>query len=336
MSDSHQINDAQACSLLVDPSSFPERLSFIYSRSFESGVVRPSLLYQSNLQAYLWFQLHKEHSPAYISEEVHRIYQNGFDALIEALKGSPYSLSSFGCGGGNKEHQFMESVHHLPVSCQVIDASGALAIQTWSVLQPFKDVQPIVADLEELACPPEWSHSSKMDVTQNKHVLFYFGMLPNMDSEYAWTFLSNWARAEDLVLLSANLVSRSEATSGLPHILPQYDNELTRNWLSSFLNHVGVFDHNINLQFSIINQNILNDSLPAIQCFWKSESDCEIFYDGNAKIVWPAGRELQLFKSLRYSINSIYDNARAHGFEVIDYWHDSAEQEGVFLLKKGN
>src|SRR5207237_1110942 len=100
------------------------------------------------------------------------------------------------------------------------------------------DCFPLVCDLASTAdlasvlehnCVPEASR-----------LITFFGMMPNFEPHLILPRLASVLRADDFLLLSANLAPGPDYAAGVQKILPLYDNALTRDWLLTFLLDLGL------------------------------------------------------------------------------------------------
>ena len=76
-------------------------------------------------------------------------------------------------------------------------------------------------------------------------------MIPNFEPQQILPKLTELLRPKDYLLFGANLAPGKNYAAGMKKILPQYDNPLTRDWLTAFLFDLGVEPRDGRLFFSI-------------------------------------------------------------------------------------
>lgn len=86
---------------------------------------------------------------------------------------------------------------------------------------------------------------------QERRIITFFCMIPNFSPQQIFPILNNFLTDGDLLLLSANLAPGPDYVPGIEKILPQYDNELTKDWLITVLEDVGVNRENGKIKFGI-------------------------------------------------------------------------------------
>src|SRR5271157_5228223 len=103
------------------------------------------------------------------------------------------------------------------------------ARQTALSILPKKNIHPFVCDLATAG------DLRKVLVTRHSSLVTFFGMIPNFEPEQILPKLASLVRPKDFLLFSANLAPGINYAAGVKKILPQYDNDLTRDWLMTFL-----------------------------------------------------------------------------------------------------
>ena len=119
-------------------------------------------------------------------------------------------------------------------------------------------------------------------------------------------------------------------SAGLKRILPQYDNEMTRDWLSAFLFERGVDPRDGVVQFTI---EFSPSGVGKIVARFRFERARRIEVMGEA-FDFCAGESVQLFFSYRYTRELIRRLLSAHRIHVEDQWNTPSEEEGVFLCSR--
>jgi len=113
-------------------------------------------------------------------------------------------------------------------------------------------------------------------------------------------------------------------------ILPQYDNPLTRDWLTAFLFDLGVEARDGKLIFSIETGGLGLRRIVAR------------FHFHRARTIKAAGREfsfargeaIRLFFSYRFTPARAARLLARHGLQVCNQWISPSAEEGVFLCRR--
>ncbi len=211
-------------------------------RSLARREVNPRLHYETDGQARRWLKVHRRYSPAANSARGFRPYRQAFRQVARAWEASAAQVVSLGCGGGKKDQGLLRFLAVRGVSADYVpvDVSPALVRAAAVACRHFArrgECRPIVADLaawrklapllEKVRCP-----------TAPRLVLF-FGMLPNLDPQFAQRALRGLLRRGDVLLLSANLLPERDPRAAR-RILAQYDNPETRDWLMTLVRDLGL------------------------------------------------------------------------------------------------
>jgi uncharacterized SAM-dependent methyltransferase len=186
---------------------------------------------------------------------------------------------------------------------------------------------PFVCDLASSADPiPELNSQLPADETR---LVTFFGMIPNFEPRQILARLAGLLRPTDLLLFSANLAPGSDYSAGMRRILPLYDNELTRDWLMTFLLDLGVKADDGDLRFSVEDDPAGSGLKRVVAGFHfararRLQVDVESFE-------FPAGETIRLFFSYRHTPKRVPDLLRQHGIDVLQQWVTKSDEEGVFL-----
>jgi hypothetical protein len=135
-----------------------------------------------------------------------------------------------------------------------------------------------------------------------------------------------------LLLVSANLSPGADYAAGMKRILPQYDNPLTHDWLSSFLVDLGIKQADGELRFEI-EDGPGGDGLKRIAAYFQFGLPCSIRVDSES-FRFDRGESLRVFFSYRHTPASIRALLSPHGLDIRDQWLTRSEEEGVFLVSK--
>ena len=157
-------------------------------------------------------------------------------------------------------------------------------------------------------------------------------MIPNFEPDLILPRLASLVRPGDLLLLSANLAPGDDYRKGVRQILPLYDNELTRDWLMSFLTDLGIEKRDGQIRFTI--QGGAGDSeLERVAAYYTFEAACELEVD-REKFAFRPGGSILLFFSYRHTPRLMRDLLGKHRLQVLDEWITRSQEEGVFLVTR--
>ena len=270
--------------------------------------------YETDRQASLWLNVHKRLA---CSKELIRPYGETAEALASGWAYPDGALIALGCGGGEKEIGILRA---LPKGTRFVptDVSIHLALKTAQAaleVNPSWVVMPLVFDL---ALADNLLEFIDQHVGQNR-VFTFFGIIPNFSPSLILPRLRILLRPEDRLLLSANL-----APNGMDPILPQYDNDITREWLAEFpMKHgAGQGDMKFTVESSGYLQRIVAHYHFSESCVMEANGEFFEFQSGNS---------LQLFVSYRYTVESLRDTLEQYGISIEDAFLTSNGEEGVFI-----
>ncbi|NEQ86727.1 MAG: L-histidine N(alpha)-methyltransferase, partial [Moorea sp. SIO2I5] len=154
----------------------------------------------------------------------------------------------------------------------------------------------------------------------------------NFAPEEILPILSNFISKGDILLFSANLAPGSDYLQGIQKVLPQYDNELTKEWLITVLLDAGVEAKDGTIKFTI-EEDEPNQQFKRIAAYFELENDV-IFSLENNLIEWRSQDRIRLFFSYRYTTPMIQEILKSYGIKVLDYWEAANQEEGVYLCQK--
>ena len=324
------------CDIRVDSSAFPEVKREMIEIALLSRNIPSCLLYSSDSQAQKWLDIHFQYSPVHKGNSAKNVYLESFQELNKIQKGKHYDLYSFGSGGGNKEALFLEANTNLPKQTHVIDCSPFLAIHSWQETRAFAEVKAHVADIEVMANLPnlEGHYFSGIGIGSKPALIFFMGMLPNIPPKIAWHFLKSITRKGDILTIGANLASPQEIESKLPNIILQYDNEPTRAWIAAFTENLGLMGLNKEFAFETANFSFCDYPLAMVRTTLEVKRLLHPRSPGVPPIQWCPGSCLDIFRSVRYSPESLINIAKINGFNEVSCFVDGSCQEGVFILER--
>ena len=223
----------------IHPSQFPENVRRDLLASLRTRRVNHKFHYDSVKQTQKWLALHEAHSPARYDAKVLSTYELAFAEAAAQIKPRQIHVIGLGCGGGQKDVQLIKAlksrgkkIAYTP--CDVSVAMVLVARQVAQSLVPEAQCFPFVCDLATADDLPAAL------VNRHPSLVTFFGMIPNFEPGQILPKLASLLRAEDYLLFSANLAPGKNYAAGMEKILPQYDNPLTRDWLTAFLFDLGV------------------------------------------------------------------------------------------------
>ncbi|OZH53846.1 hypothetical protein AFK68_14865 [Hydrocoleum sp. CS-953] len=322
--------------VFVHPSQFPDQVYQDYLVSFSGKQINHKFHYDSVKQSQKWLKIHQEYSPSRNDRDAINTYEKCFQKTAETLdKFSSIQLIGLGSGGGTKDslllsylsNQRRELIYYpLDVSLSLAIISAQKARSSLTELS----VQPIVCDL--LHADDLMFQIQKRD-EQERRIITFFGMIPNFYPQQIFPTLNNFLNEGDLLLLSANLAPGSDYVQGIEKILPQYDNELTKDWLITVLEDVGVNHENGNIQFGIKDDEE-NPNLKRVNADFELNNDVSFKLDDEL-IEWKSGDKIGLFFSYRYTTTKLQEILSSYGINILNYSESANQEEGVYLCQKG-
>jgi uncharacterized SAM-dependent methyltransferase len=162
-----------------------------------------------------------------------------------------------------------------------------------------------------------------------RRLITFFGMMPNFEPDNILPKLSALLRAEDLLLLSANLAPGPDYRAGVQKVLPGYDNAHTRAWLRACLEDLGAEPGDGVVDFSIEEAA----GLLRIAGDFRFLRERELVVHSEHFNFRP-GEAVRLFFSYRHTPERLRQLLQGHRLQIIDQWVTKSEEEGVFLCRK--
>lgn len=316
----------KAISLEFDSSQFPgkqekELKQALLKRSFEA-----KWHYESYKQVAAWLRVHETYSPARTSSDVHAIYQKAFRALAKESH-SIHELISLGCGGAQKDLLCLKALAKVKKTSHytAVDVGSAMVLSALLRVKhhfPNLKTHGVVTDLLTCGSFEKW---------RGKHSFFLaLGLIPNMEP-YSFLKLLRKAAGGKFCLISVNLIPDSNLYKGLKKILPQYNNVLTKQWLSLFPKDLG-FDIKPNEIEVTLQPCPYYPDLWRIEANYKIKKKIKISLAGEP-FSFGRGENLQLFYSYRYTSHYIESWLKSEKIEVVRSFLASSGEEGLFWLK---
>ena len=322
--------------VLIHPNQFPHAVEAAFRESLRTRQMNHKFHYDTPKQTLRWLQVHEMYSPAHQDPSCLNAYAAAAAALAAALAGEAgVEIVSLGCGSGHKEAKLIRTLRAANPSQRLrfvsTDVSVGLTLLARDAavaagVEPEQCV-PFVVDLA-LASDLRQALGSTLQPGRRR-VVSFLGMLPNFLPGSVIPQLAGLLGPQDLLLLSANLSPGPDYAAGVAHVVPQYDNALTRDWLLSVLLDLGVERDDGCLEFRVA-------PCPAGAGLLRIEADfvfataVAVNYGGTA---WrfAAGDRFQLFYSCRHTLASVASLLSSHGIQISRSWTNATGEEGIFL-----
>jgi len=320
----------------IHSSQFPENVRRDLLESLRTRRVNHKFLYDSIKQTQKWLALHQAYSPSRTDAECAATYERSFEALAARIAASRAHLLGLGCGGGQKDARLLKllcdagrTVFYTP-----LDVSAAMVLvarQAAMGVISEKDCFPLVCDLASAGDLPAALEAQW--VPEAARVITFFGMMPNFEPQIILPRLAGLLRAQDFLLLSANLAPGSDYAVGVQKILPLYDNALTREWLVTFLLDLGVERGDGELRFVMEEMETAKMSVLQVAAYYDFTRPRQILVDGQS-FEFQAGEAMRVFFSYRHTPALVNELVARQGLRVIEEWITPSEEEGVFLISQ--
>ena len=326
----------------IHSSQFPDQVRRDLLESLRSRQVNHKFHYDSVKQAQQWFALHEAYSPSRTDAHCVATYDRSFDAAAKRLASNRIHLIGLGCGGGQKDARLLKLLGDSgkDVWYSPCDVSTAMVLTARQAALQFIEEErccPLVCDLataDDLAVvldkiAEQWTSPFSGIAHDALRLVTFFGMLPNFEPEVALPRLGALVRSRDTLLLSANLAPGPDYVAGAQRILPLYDNELTRDWLLTFLLDLGFQWTDGELRFHLEE----HEGLQRVAAHFHFLTQREIRIDSD-RFAFRSGDSIRLFFSYRHTPDWVRSLLEPHGLQVVNQWITESEEEGVFLVKR--
>jgi len=317
----------------IHPSQFPENVRRDLLASLRNRRVNHKFHYDSVRQTQKWLALHELHSPARYDAECRSTYGRAFTESAAQINARQVHIIGLGCGGGQKDVQLIKelqargkTISYTP--CDVSVAMVLVARRAALARVPAKNCFPLVCDLATAKDLP--ACFSKSPAPRARRLITCFGMIPNFEPRQILPKLAALLRPGDLLLFSANLAPGDDYAAGMEKILPQYDNPLTRDWLTAFLFDLGVAARDGRLRFSVEIDGLGLQRVAA----WFHFHRARRIKIGGREFSFARGEAIRLFFSCRYTPARAEKLLARHGLEICGQWASRSAEEGVFLCRR--
>ena len=319
----------------IHASQFPENVRRDLLESLRARQVNHKFHYDSIKQTQKWLALHQAYSPSRNDADCAAIYDQSFLAATIRINSPHVHVIGLGCGGGQKDARLLRLLKekNTRVSYTPSDVSVAMVLvahQHATTIISENESHPLVCDLAGADDLPKF-FDEQIDVKAARLITF-FGMIPNFEPQIILPRLAEIIRPQDFLLFSANLAPGRNYADGVKKILPLYDNELTREWLLTFLLDLGVERSDGEIKFEIENCPFGAELKRVVAEFCFSRNR-QIQID-EEKFDFRAGEKIRLFFSYRHTPERICALLNPHGFSVMEQWVTKSEEEGVFFCRR--
>ena len=320
--------------LTVHDSQYPDRMAEQLRRGLRTRKLPGKFLYESPAQAQRWLAYHQAYSPSRTDPALLTLYQQAFQAALQALSPSALHYISLGCGGGNKDALFLQQARsHCPTLLFTpMDTSVALVVETMLRIQstlPALLIAPLVVDLETEPALTPWL--SQHETAASQRLLACFGMLPNFAYRTFLPYVRSLMRPGDMLLLSANL-SPGLYSDAVARIVPQYDNPLAHAWYTGLLDSLGFAASQI--QLAVHTQLLRPDGhIWQIRAAVTMRQPVQLtLYDE----VYPfaLGESLEVFFSTRFTSQAMPAVLAEAGFTLLQTWLFASQEEAIYLCAR--
>jgi L-histidine N-alpha-methyltransferase len=340
-------NAEDGAAVFIHRSQYPEAVRAELIRSFKSRAINHKFHYDSYKQAQKWLAVHEAHSPARTDQGCLTMYDTAFDDVATKVGDLRVRVVGLGCGGGQKDARLLQLLRAVGtrvayVPCDVSLPLVLTARTTTSRLMPASAIEPVVCDLAQAGDLSELltmlahrtakirNPADGKSAGRERRLVTFFGMIPNFEPDQILPVLASMLRRGDWLLMSANLVPDGSERA-MRRILPQYDNERTRDWLMTLLYDVGVEPTDGRLDFTIEQKRGVIPLRRFVARFHFSRRR-EVGL-AETTIEFKRGDVLRLFFSCRYTVDAVTEWLQRGGLEVVQTWVAPSQEEGVFLAR---
>ncbi len=317
----------------IHRSQFPEQVRRDLLESLRSRRVNHKFHYDSVKQTAKWLALHQAYSPSRTDADCAAVYDRAFVEAARKIEANTMHLVGLGCGGGQKDTRLLKLLREAgkEIAYTPSDVSTAMVLEarkTALAAVADKDCQPLVCDL---AAADDLAAVLDAQISPNAtRLVTFFGMIPNFEPQLILPRLAGLLRPADFLLFSANLAPGPDYALGVQRILPLYDNELTRDWLMTFLLDLGVELADGKLKFSV--EEDAESGLRRVAASFHFSRMRQITVEGEVFEFRPA-ESIRLFFSYRHTPEKARSLLGKFGIKVLEQWTTKSEEEGVFFCR---
>jgi uncharacterized SAM-dependent methyltransferase len=318
----------------IHSSAHPSEHRKILHRSLETRSIHPRLLYESAEQVRKWFVVHHKYAPIGRNAAALDIYKKAAVHITQIRDKASFQIISLGCGDGRKDMLFLEelqtarhSMHYIPCDISlnlVLEAQANPAS-----LSRLFECSPIVCDVKHNTDLAEFLKPIRFpDICR---IFLFFGLLPNMETTDALECLRVLLKPNDRLLVGTNLSPQADYEKGIVEVLPQYDNEETREWLLTLVHELGIPSTAGKIRFEI-REAPSQKNLKRIEAIYRFETRAQVTVDGKI-FKFDKGDEISLFFSNRHTSAFMDEFLDQLHVAESSKWLNSSQDEVVFAGK---
>lgn len=317
--------------LTFHESQYPACLAAQLCQGLRARKLPGKFLYESPAQAQRWLAYHQAYSPSRTEPALLALYDQAFQAALQALSPSALHYVSLGCGGGNKDALFLQQAapQCLALVFTPLDTSAALVVETLLRIHnalPQLRTAPLVVDLDVAPILTPWL--SQHETPAHRRLLSCFGMLPNCAYQTFLPYVRGLMRPGDLLLLSANL-SPALYTDAVARILPQYDNPLARAWYAGLLDSLGFAASQVQL-------TVYPHLLQPDGHIWQIRAEATVQHQMqltmyNETFSYTTGESLEVFFSNRFTPQIMPQVLADAGLTLVQTFLFDSQEEAIYL-----
>ncbi len=317
----------------VHSSQFPENVRRDLIESLRSRKIAHKFHYDSVKQARQWVALHRRFSPLLKDPSYAEIYDSGFAAAANQLRGKRVQVIALCCGDGRKDARLLSCLRRRKKAISYLPCDGSLPLVLLARNAALKYVpadscHPFVCDLQKgYNLQMEFS---KLTQKGTPRLVTFFGAVPNFEPDDIFPKLVALLREGDWLLLSANFAPGDDYESGLRRILPQYDNPATRDWIGTFLFDLGV-PAKAGRWKTVLEKT--RNGLQRVAIYFVVAKPFSL-HVAEEDFKFLAGESIRLFFSYRYSVELLEKTLARHGLGISGGWISDSREEGVFLCRR--
>jgi len=321
--------------LTFHDSQYPARVAEQLRQGLRARKLPGKFLYESPAQAQRWLAYHQAYSPSRTEPALLTLYQQAFQAALQALSPRALHYVSLGCGGGNKDALFLQQAASYCPSLVFtpMDTSAALVVETMRRIQsalPALTTAPLVVDLDLEPALTPWL--SQHETAAHRRLLSCFGMLPNFAYRTFLPYIRSLIRPGDMLLLSANL-SPGLCADAVARILPQYDNPLACAWYAGLLDSLGFAASQIQLA-------VHSRLLRADGHIWQIRAEATVQHQMHLTVYdetfsFMAGESIEAFFSNRFTPQVMPEVLAEAGLTLVQTFLFDSQEEAIYLCTRG-
>ncbi|MBR89677.1 MAG: hypothetical protein CMO66_00165 [Verrucomicrobiales bacterium] len=304
----------------VHPSARPETRRQAMLMDLKEGQLPSALLYESPAQARRWLAVHEAFSPARINPACNELYHWIARQVAAECPSALTQVIGLGCGGGLKDAMILDQLQ--TPTYWALDISEDLTCEAIRN-SPAQNNHSCLLDLANADDPGKFLRSLLPDGLPCIFTLF--GVIPNFPPKLLARQLSQILRPGDWLLLSANLAPGRNYVDGVARIMPQYDNQPTRDWILGALKELDITKGEL-----VFSQAASESGLRRIEAHWIFNAPLEIICHGTTFRFAP-GDSLLAFYSNRHTTALVLQWLGELGVCCRDHRALKSGEEAVFL-----